>query len=141
DRAGCAQEQDLRDSVDRRELWRAVAAAVLRTDPARLTGREVVGGERTGHGDDHDVVDHQRRARDAPFRDLPASVGCGIARPHGHAAGRVESVQYSGRAHCVDATLSECRCATRTGAAVRFIEAYGAAVPPRRLARAYSVTR
>ncbi len=51
-------------------MRRAVAVAAVRAEPARLAGGEVVGDELAGGGDDDDVVDHQRRAREAPGRNL-----------------------------------------------------------------------
>ena len=46
DRARCAQQHDLRDAVDRREMRRAVAPAAGGAEPARLAGGDVVGGQR-----------------------------------------------------------------------------------------------
>ena len=87
-RAGVAQQQDLRDSVDGQQLRRAVAHAAGRAEPARIAGGEVVGDEFAGGGDDDDVVDHQRRAREAPLRSLHAGVGRGVARPYDGAVAR-----------------------------------------------------
>ena len=129
-----AQQQDLRDSVDRHQLWRAVAAAAGRAEPARIAGGDVVGGEPAGGGDDDDVVDHQRRAREAPARNLRAGVGRRVARPHDGAVAGVERVQDSGRAERVDATVAEGRRPARTGAAIRLPEPGRVAVPPHRLA-------
>src|SRR5213593_2196523 len=69
--AGSAHQQDLRHSVDRCEMWRAVALAG-RAGPAPLTGGEVVGDELAGRGDDDEIVDDQR---ETPVRDFRASVG------------------------------------------------------------------
>ena len=138
-RAGSAQQQDLRDSVDRHQVRRAVAPAAGRAEPARIAGGEVVGGERAGGGDDDEVVDHQRRAREAPARDLRAGVGRRVARPHDGAVAGVERVQDSGRAKCVDATVAEGRRPARTGAAIRLPEPGRVAVSPHRLAGGHVV--
>src|SRR5712692_10187875 len=66
-RAGLAQQHDLCDSVDSQEMRRAVAHAVGRADPATGAGREVVGDELAGSGDDDDIANHQWRARQAPL--------------------------------------------------------------------------
>ena len=134
-----AQQQDLRDAVDRHQMRRAVAAAARRADPARLAGGEVVGGERAGRGDDDDVVDDQRRAREAPVRDLRAGVGRRVARPHDGAVAGVERVQDSGRAERVDAAVAEGRRRARTGAAIRLPEPGRVAVSPHRLAGGHLV--
>ena len=57
--AGSAHHHDLRDSIDRQELWRAIAAAARRAEPAPIAGGAIVGDEYTGMDDD-DVADHQR---------------------------------------------------------------------------------
>ena len=115
-------------------MRRAVAAAAGRAEPARIAGGEVVGDELAGGGDDHDVVDHQRRAREAPARDLHAGVGRRVARPDDGAVTGVERVHDSGRAECVDATVAEGRRRARTGAAIRLPEPGRVAVRPHRLA-------
>src|SRR3990172_4745580 len=79
---GFALQQDLLDPVDRQQLRRAVATAALRTEPARLTGGDVVGNELARGGDDDHVVDHERRAREPPARDLRVGVGRHVAGPH-----------------------------------------------------------
>src|SRR5262249_24979669 len=48
DHAFAVEQQDLRDAVDRRELWRAVSHLAGRAVPARLASAEVVGREHTG---------------------------------------------------------------------------------------------
>ena len=121
------------------ELRRAVAAAAVRAEPARIAGGEVVGGERAGGGDDDEVADHQRRAREAPARDLRAGVGRRVARPHDGAVAGVERVQDSGRAKRVDATVAEGRRRARTGAGIRLPEPGRVAVSPHRLAGGHVV--
>ncbi len=138
-RAGSAHQQDLRDSVDRQQMWRAVATAAGRAEPARIAGGEVVGDERAGGGDDDDVVDHQRRARKAPVRDLRVGVGRRVARPHDGAVTGVEHVQDSGRTECVYATAAEGRRRARTGAGIRLPEPGRVAVSPHRLAGGHVV--
>ena len=134
DRAGSVHQHDLRDAVDRRQLRRAVAAAVLRAEPARLPGGDVVGGEPAGSGGDDDVADHERRARDAPVRNLPAGVGHRVARPDDRAVTGVERVQDSGATERVDAAVAEGRRRARTGAGIRFPEPGRVAVSPHGLA-------
>ncbi len=116
------------------QMWRAVAPAAGRAEPARIAGGDVVGGERAGGGDDDDVADHQRRAREAPARDLRAGVGRRVARPDDGAVTGVERVQDSGRAECVDAAVAEGRRRARTGAGIRLPEPGRVAVSPHRLA-------
>src|SRR6266545_2362260 len=60
-RAFSVQQEDLRDAVNRRELWRAVAATAGRADPARLAGADVVGREHPGGRDDDFIADDERR--------------------------------------------------------------------------------
>ncbi len=133
-RARCAQLQDLRDSVDRRQLRRAVAHAAVRPGPAQLAGGEVVGDELAADGDDDGVVHHQGRAREAPVRDLRLGVGRRVARPHDGAVPGVERVHDSGRTEGVDTTVAERRRRARTGARVRLEESGSIAVCPHRLA-------
>src|SRR3972149_6881508 len=47
------------------------------------------------------IAKGQRRAREAPARDLRACVGRCVARPHDSAVSGVERIQDSGRAKCV----------------------------------------
>src|SRR5207247_10047436 len=82
DRAGSVEQQNLRDSVDRHQMWGAVAPAAGRAEPAPITRGDVVGDQRARGGDDDDVVDHQWGARETPARDLLAGVGRRVARPH-----------------------------------------------------------
>jgi hypothetical protein len=133
-RAGSAHQQDLRDSVDRQEMWRAVASAAVRAEPARFAGGEVVGDEPAGGGDDDDIASHQWRAREAPARNLLAGVGRRVARPHDGAATGVERVQDSGRTECVYATVAEGRRRARTSACIGLPKPGGVAVYPHRLA-------
>ena len=105
DRTQSGYQNDLRDAVDRRQLRRAVTAAVLRAEPARLPCGGIVGGEPAGRGGDDEVVDHQWRARDAPVRDLPAGVGHRVARPDDRAVTGVERVQDAGSTERVDAAV------------------------------------
>src|SRR5438132_13058232 len=114
-------------------MWRAVATAAIRAEPARLAGGEVVGDERAGGGDDDDAVDHQRRARKAPARHLLLGVGRRVARPHDGAVAGVERVHDSGPTECVHATVTERRRPARTGAAIRLPEPGRIAVSPHRL--------
>ena len=72
-----------------------------------VAGGEVVGDERAGDGDDDDVVDHQRRARESPARDLRVGVGRRVPRPHDGAVPCVEHVQDSGRTERVYAAVAE----------------------------------
>src|SRR5271157_3190344 len=115
-------------------MWRAVAGAAGRAEPARITGGEVVGDQPAGGGDDDDVVNHQWRACEAPVRDLRAGVGRRVARPNDRAVTGVECVQDSGRTKCVYATVAEGRRRARTGAAIRLPESGHVAVCPHRLA-------
>src|SRR5918996_4591320 len=115
-------------------MRRAVAGTAGRAEPSRITGGDVVGGERTGGRDDDDVADDQRRARKAPARKLRARVGCRVARPRDGAVTGVERIQDSGRTKCVYATTAERRRPARTGATIRLPEPYWVAVPPHRLA-------
>src|SRR3989442_4291035 len=115
-------------------MWRAVAGAAVRAEPARLAGGEVVSDERAGGGDDDDFVDHQRRARKAPARDLLAVVGRRVARPHDGAVSGVERVQDSGPTECVHATVADGRRPARTGTGIRLPEPGRVAVSPHRLA-------
>ncbi len=133
-RAGSAQQQDLRESVDRQQMWRAVALAADRAEPARIAGGEVVGNQRAGGGDEDDVADHQRKARETPARDLRAGVGRRVARPHDGAVAGVEDVEDSGRTKCVHATVAEGRHRARTGVGIRLPEPDRVAMFPHRLA-------
>ena len=134
DRTGSVHQHDLRDAVDRRQVRRAVAPAVFRAEPARLPGGEIVGGERAGSGGDDDVADHQRRARDAPVRDLSAGVGRRVARPDDGAVTGVERVQDSCSTERVDAAVAEGRRRARAGAGIRLPEPGRVAVSPHGLA-------
>ena len=80
-RSGRAENHDLSHAVDRDEMRRAVAAAMQRTDPALLAGGDVVSRERAADAHDHHVVDDERRARDAPERNLARRVGRRVVRP------------------------------------------------------------
>src|SRR5439155_19499126 len=70
DRAGSVEQQNLRDSVDRHQMWGAVAPAAGRAEPAPITRGDVVGDQRARGGDDDDVVDDQWGAPETPARDL-----------------------------------------------------------------------
>src|SRR5437773_269541 len=115
-------------------MWRAVAAAAGRADPAPLTGGEIVGGEPAPGGGDDDVANNQWRAREAPARYLRAGIGRRIARPHHGAVTGIERVQDSGRAECVDATVAQGRRRARTGAGIRLPKPGRVTVSPHRLA-------
>src|SRR3989442_12086644 len=115
-------------------MWRAVATATGRAEPARLAGGRIVAGEPAGGGHDDEVVNHQRRAREAPTRELRACVGRRVARPHDGAVTGVQRVHDSGRTKCVDATVAHGRRPARTGAAIRLPEPRRVAVPPYQLA-------
>ena len=118
DRAGSIEQQNLCDSVDRHPMWRAVAPAAGRAEPAPIASGDVVGDERSRGGDDDDIVDHQWRAREAPARDFLAGVGRRVAGPHDRTVTGVERVQDPSRTKCVDATVAETRRPARTGAGV-----------------------
>ncbi len=122
-------------------MWRAVANAAGRAEPARLAGGDVVRGEPPGRGDDHEIVDDQGRTREAPAGVLDFCVGRRVARPHNRSRRGVERVQDSGRPECVDATVAERRRPARTGAATWLPEPGRIAVPPDRLARGHPITR
>src|SRR5579859_4090158 len=78
---GRTHQHNLRDAVDGYELWRAVAIAAVRAEPARGTGGQVVSGQLAGSGDDYHVAKNQRRTGEAPARRLHARVGRSVARP------------------------------------------------------------
>src|SRR6266850_1330481 len=54
-RSSCVQQQDLLNSLNRCQLWRAVATGAVRANPSRLTGGGVVSGERAGRSN-HDEI-------------------------------------------------------------------------------------
>ena len=126
-------QQDLRQAADRHQMRRAIASARRFHEPALGAGRAVVGDECARGGDNDEVVDDQWGARDAPARNRHAGIGHRVARPHGSAVAGVEGIQDSGRAECVDATVAEGGCRTRTSAAVRLIEPDRITVCPDRL--------
>ena len=134
DRTFPIQQQDLRDAVDRRELWRAVAPTAGRALPARMAGSDVVRGEHAGGRNDDNVANNQRRARKSPARDFRVSVRRRVARPDDGAVTRVERVQNSGRTKRIDATIAHDRRPSRTGAAIRLKESGRVAACPHRLA-------
>ena len=82
DRARSAQQHDLIDAVERHAMRRAVAAAVRRTLPAQVAAGLVVGRERARRRDHDQVVDDERRAREAPEREAPGSVSVATLRDH-----------------------------------------------------------
>src|SRR5665811_1068318 len=55
-RAVSGKQQDLRDSADREEMRRTVAAAAGPGLPARIAGGEVVRDEPVGRGNDDDIA-------------------------------------------------------------------------------------
>src|SRR6266498_5244584 len=120
-------------------MWRAVAGATVRAEPARLAGGEIVSDERARSGDDDDVADHQRRAREPPARNLLAGVRRRVARPHNGAITGVERVQDSGPTECVDPIVAEGRRAAGTGTGIRLPESGCVAMSPHRLAGAHLV--
>src|SRR5262249_532534 len=111
-----------------------VAATVLRAEPARLSGRNVISHERAGGGHDDDIVHDQGRTREAPRRYGLAGVGPDVARPHDSAVPGVQGIKDAGRAEGVDAIAAERWSAARTSTAVRLPEADAIAVSPHRLA-------
>src|SRR2546422_2170292 len=120
-------------------MWRAVATATGRAQPARLAAGRIVAGEPAGSGHDDEVVYHQRRAREAPTRELRLCVGRRVARPHDGAVTGVERVHDSGPTECVDATVAEGRRPARTGTGIRLPEPGRVAVSPHRLAGGHVV--
>src|ERR1700682_1249127 len=120
-------------------MWRAVAGAAVRAEPARLARGEVVADKLASGGDDDDVAHHQRRARKSPARDLRAGVGRCVAPPHDGAVSGVERVQDSGPTECVHPTVAGGRRPARTGAAIRLPEPGRVAVPPHRLTAGHVV--
>src|SRR6266446_3375368 len=109
-------------------MWRAVASAARRAEPAPIASGGVVGDQLPSGGGNDDVIDHQRRARETPARDLLAGVGRRVARPHERAVTGVERVQDASRTKCVHATVAESRRPARTGAAIRLPEPGGVAM-------------
>src|SRR6266403_3835010 len=99
-------------------MRRAVAGAAVRLNPPRSAGREVVGGKPAGGRGNDNVVNHQRRTREAPARKLGAGVGRRVARPYHGAVTGVERVQDSRPPKSIDASVVEGRRPARTGAAV-----------------------
>src|SRR5262249_59365868 len=90
-------------------------------------------------GDDDRVAHDERRAGDAPHRDVDVDVGRRVARPDHRTRDGIEGIQDAGRAQRVDAAVAESRRASRPRAAVRFPEARRVAMPPDRSARALSI--
>src|SRR5437588_5108523 len=115
-------------------MWRAVATAAGRPEPAWTAGCDVVRGEPARGGHDDDVIDHQGRAGEAPARDVDGCVGRRVARPHHRAVTGVKRIHDSGRTKCVDAIVAERRRSARTGTAIRLPEPRGVAMHPDRLA-------
>src|SRR6185295_10864614 len=109
--------------------------APMRADPAWTASGEVVSGQCAADGHDDHVVDHQRRAGEAPRRSLGVGFGRGVSRPHYGAVASIECVQNSGGAKGVDSTVVESRRSAPTGSAIRLPEADRIAVSPYRLAR------
>src|SRR5438128_12526463 len=111
-------------------MWRAVAPAAGRAEPAWIPGGDVVSGEHPGSRDDDNVTDHQRRARKSPARDFLVGVRRRIARPYDRTVAGVERVEDSSRTKCVNAAIAEGRRSARTGAGIRFPEPGRVAMPP-----------
>src|SRR5437870_8470466 len=120
-------------------MWRAVATAAGRAQPAPIAGGEVVGDEPASGGYDDGVVNHQWRAREAPDRNLDAGVGRRVARPHDGAVTGIERVQDSRRAERIYASVVDGRRPARTGAGIGLPEPAGVTVHPHRLASRYLV--
>src|SRR5262249_40269532 len=60
--AGCAQEQDLGNSIDGHELRRAIARAAPGPEPALFACWEIISDEPARGSDDYETVDNQGRA-------------------------------------------------------------------------------
>src|SRR5256885_13069096 len=121
-------------------MWRAVAIAAGRAQPARSTGGGVVGDELTGGGDDYAVADYQRRACEAPAGHLHVGVGHSVARPYRCAITSVERIYNAGCAKSVHAAAVKGGCRTRARTRIRFPESRCVAVCPHRFAGSRVVT-
>src|SRR5687768_13150399 len=99
-------------------MRRAVTSAGLWTKPASIACCRFVSGELTRGGDDHDVVDDQRRAREAPEWDLRVCVLGDVARPDDCAVACVECVEDAGCAERVHAAVAQSWRAAWAGAGV-----------------------
>ena len=136
DRAGSAQQQDLGDAVDGRcDAASCSCPAAPRATQRLLPVRGVVAGQRSRRSDDDHVVNHERRAREAPIRNLALRVGRNVARPGDSAGARVERVQNAGGPESVNASVAQRRRRSRTGAGVRLPETRRIAVAPHRVHR------
>ena len=83
---------------------------------------------------DHDqVVDHQRRAREAPTRDLLAGVCRRVARPHDGAVGGFEHIEDAGGPERVHPPAGQGGCGARPGAGLGLPEPGRVAVAPHQL--------
>ena len=120
-------------------MGRAVAGAVGTGHPSLVAGVRIVGGELAFGGDDHDVADDERRARESPHRGFLRGLLRHVARPDRGPVARVERVEQPGRAERIDTTVGEGGRTARAGAGVRLPEARGVAMTPDRLAGAHVV--
>ena len=139
DGAGSSDHQDLRNAVQRDQMRGAVAAAAGRTEPPWRARRGVVRGETARDAHDHEAVEYDGRACDAPVRNCVLGIGRSIARPDDRARSGVERVDQPGRTHRVDTVVVDRRRRARTGSAFGFPEADRIAVLPHRLAGAQPV--
>ena len=82
----------------------AIAAA---EPPSRPTCGEIECGERSGDGDDYDIVDDERRTRESPDRYIDAGRGRRFYGPHHASVCRIERVKDARGAKAVDAAVAE----------------------------------
>src|SRR5262245_19173501 len=98
--------------------------------PSQLAGGGVIADELSRRCDNHDAIDDDRRAREAPHRDLGGALRRHVAGPHERAGSCVEDVQDARGAKRIDAAVADSRCAAGAGATIRLPEPYWIAVPP-----------
>ena len=105
----------------------AVAAARLPSWPAR---GDVERGEHSSESDDHHIVGHDGRAREAPDGKRRAGRRRGVTGPDDASALRVERIQNARGAETVDTAAVEGWGRPRAGASVRLVEARRVLVHP-----------
>ena len=122
-------------------MWRAVAVAPVRRGPPRGAGLGIVGRQGADGGDDHNLVDHQRRAGEAPSRRGNVVFGGHVAYPQPPAGLRVQRCQQPRAAQRVQPVARHRRGGAGSGAGVRVPEPHRVGVAPDRLAGRQQIAR
>ena len=140
DAAG-GEQQDLRDSIEGHEMRRAVAVAPVRRGPPRRARLGIIGGQGAGGGDDHGLVDYQRRAGEAPPRRGHVVFGGHVSCPQPLAGLHVQRCQQSGATQRIQPLARHRRGAAGPGAGVRVPEPDPVGVAPDRLTGRQQIAR